>query len=92
MSTIVGSLTDLKINPKALVNMFWPELYDKITEAQALIDKLNDESKAKGNSDEGGAGDAEGFSGDLPGEIGGNLDTKSLEGMVDSGGAEGSTK
>jgi len=92
MSTIVGSLTDLKINPKALVNMFWPELYDKITEAQTLIDKLNDESKAKGNSDEGGAGDAEGFSGDLPGEIGGNLDTKSLEGMVDSGGAEGSTK
>jgi len=90
MSTIVSSLSDLKINPKALINMFWPELYDKISEAQALIDKLNEESKAnkaKGGSDDEGGGEAGGFAGDLPGEIGGDLDTKSLEDMG-SGAAE----
>ena len=93
-STIVGSsiwsgLEAYKSKYKYLYHL--SELYDKINEAEALLQKLNDGSKKKGGG-EGGADDLGGM-GAMGGGGGSDLDIKNLEalgnGEEGGGAAEG---
>lgn len=92
LSTIISAMSDIKEIPqKTFINMFWPELYDKINEAEALLQKLNDGSKKKGGG-EGGADNLGGMEA-MGGGGGSDLDIKNLEalgnGEEGGGAAEG---
>lgn len=49
LSTIFNTISDedLNIDKKIIINMFWPELYDQINEANLLIKQLNKDAKQK---------------------------------------------
>ena len=45
LNTIIGVMKEIGIDNKIIINMFWPELYDQVVEADILIKQLNKESK-----------------------------------------------
>ena len=49
LSTIFNTITDgdLDIDKKVVINMFWPELYDQLNEANLLIKQLNKDAKQR---------------------------------------------
>ena len=47
MSTIFQTLDQLGIDKTTIVNMFWPELYDQMIQANNLIKELNKQAKLK---------------------------------------------
>ena len=46
LSNIVETLKDLGIPKKIIINMFWPELFDSLTEAEVMAIELNKEYRA----------------------------------------------
>lgn len=88
LSNIIGTLKELQIPDKFIINMFWPELYDMISEAEILIQQLNKEAlKQQQANAQGGASMGGGdFMGGPSPDIGGGPSTDSLESMVDGGG------
>lgn len=57
LGSIVNTLKDLKVEERTILNMFWPEVYDRVIEAEKLMKDLNDKSKdeEEGAEDFGGS-------------------------------------
>ena len=47
MNTIIQTMENLGVDKTAIVNMFWPELYDQMIQANNLIKELNKQAKMK---------------------------------------------
>ena len=45
LQTIINVMKETGIDNKIIINLFWPELYDQMIEADILIKQLNKESK-----------------------------------------------
>ena len=102
LSTIFNTISDgdLDIDKKVIINMFWPELYDQLNEANLLIKQLNKDAKQrqlekvamsqKNNTNDnggdllGGGGMNFGNAEDLSG---GDMSTNDLENMADAAAA-----
>lgn len=90
LSTIFNTLKEIGIDSKIIVNMFWPELYDQLVEADVLIKQLNKESEMQKlqspnkpqNPQEGGMGDM---------GMGGGMDFGGFGGGADLGGGDATT-
>lgn len=87
LNSIIEFLKDLEIPKKIIINMFWPELFDNITEAEIMTAELNKEFKMQQNGDSGndmGGGDLMSGGGFVGGGTGpsGELSAGDLEGMI----------
>lgn len=88
LSTIFNTMKEVGIDNKIIINMFWPELYDQIVEADILIKQLNKEAEMQriqnsgkpqnqqhgaGDDTIGGGADFGGFGGEPSMDMGGGL-------------------
>lgn len=97
MSTIFQTLEQVGIDKTTIVNMFWPELYDQMVQANNLIKELNKQAKLKdlqqGNNNQqnnqnndmiGMGGSFGGFGGSPDMNSGGDTSLNQLEDLADN--------
>lgn len=97
MSTIFQTLEQVGIDKTTIVNMFWPELYDQMIQANNLIKELNKQAKLKdlqqGNNNQqsnqnndmmGMGGSFGGFGGSPDMNSGGDTSLNQLEDLADN--------
>lgn len=98
MSTIFQTLEQVGIDKTTIINMFWPELYDQMLQANNLIKELNKQAKLKDLQQEknnqqnnqnndmmGMSGGFGGFGGGSPDmNSGGDTTLNSLEDLADN--------